>query len=90
MRMCYCMRMLSHRLQILLDEERYQKLGREARRRGVSVAAVLRDAVDRLPVDAARRQAALARILEAEPMEVPAEPAEIRRELDSAHDRFVR
>ncbi len=40
--MCYCM--LDHRLQILLDEERYQKV--EASRRAISVAAVIREAID--------------------------------------------
>ena len=82
--------MLDHRLQILLDEARYEKLAGEARRRGVSVAAVIRDAIDRLPMDDKRRRAAVARILAAEPMDVPLDPAEIRRELDSAHDRVSR
>jgi len=82
--------MLDHRLQILIDEERYDKLAREARRRGVSVAAVIRDAIDRLPMDDERRRAALARILAAEPMDVPLDPAEIRHELDRAHDRLAR
>jgi hypothetical protein len=81
--------MLDHRLQILLNEDRYDKLAREAGRRGVSIAAVIRDAIDRLPVDDERRRAAVSRILAAEPMEVPLDPAEIRRELDTAHDRIA-
>jgi hypothetical protein len=73
--------MLDRRLQILLDQERYEKVSREAARRGVSIAEVIREAIDRLPVDTDRRRAAIARILAAEPMEVPADPADLRREL---------
>lgn len=79
--------MLDHRVQILLDEERYQKIAHEAERRGVSISAVIRDAIDQLPADADRRRAAVAAILAAEPMEAPEDPAELRRELDTARDR---
>jgi hypothetical protein len=82
------MRMLDHRVQILLDEDRYQRVTQIAARRGVSVAAVIRGAIDRLPTDAEQRQAAIAAILAAEAMPVPAEPAVPRRELDAAHDRY--
>jgi hypothetical protein len=88
--MCYCMCMLDHRVQILLDDERYQKVAREAKRRGVSIAAVIREALDRLPADAEVRRTAIDAILAAESMPVPADPAELRRELDAAHDRFQR
>jgi hypothetical protein len=80
--------MLDRRLQILLDEERYEKVSRAAARRGVSIASIIREAIDRLPVDADRRRAAIDRILAAEPMEVPADPTDLRRELDDAHDRW--
>jgi hypothetical protein len=80
--------MLDHRVQILLDDERYQKVTREAKRRGVSIAAVIREALDRLPADAEVRRTAIDAILAAEPMPVPANPTELRRELDNAHDRF--
>jgi hypothetical protein len=82
--------MLDHRLQILLDEERYQKVVREADRRGTSVAAVIRVAIDRLPDTSEQRRAAIAAILGAEPMAVPDDPADLRRELDDAHDRVDR
>jgi hypothetical protein len=72
--------MLDRRVQILLDEERYQKVAREARRRGVSIAAVIRDALDQLPADAEVRRSAVDAILAAKPMSVPADPAELRRE----------
>lgn len=81
------MRMLDHRVQILLDEERYQKVASEAEQQGVSIAAVIREAIDRLPAGAARRRAAIEAILAAEPMPLPADPAELRPELDAAHDR---
>jgi hypothetical protein len=88
--MCYCMRMLDHRVQILLDDERYQKVSREAKRRGVSIATVIREALDRLPAAADVRRTGIDAILAAESMSVPADPAELRRELDAAHDRLLR
>ncbi len=81
------MRMFDHRVQILLDKERYEKLSREAELRGVSIAAVIRDAIDRLPPDADLRRRAIDAILAAEPVELPADPADLRRELDAAHER---
>jgi len=53
----------------------------------VSLAAVIREAIDRLPAEADRRRAAIADILAAEPMPLPADSAELRRELDGAHER---
>jgi hypothetical protein len=74
---------LSHRLQLLLDEQRYQRVAAEARARGVSVARVIRDAIDRSLAPAHdRRAAALRTILTAEPMPVPDNPADLRAELD--------
>lgn len=79
--------MLDRRLQILLDEPRYQRVARLARARGVSVAAVVRDAIDRgLPAEPARREAAASRLLAAEPMPVPG-PDELRVELDELRGR---
>jgi hypothetical protein len=83
------MHMLDHRVQILLDDERYQKVTREARRRGVSIAAVIRDALDRLPAAGDARRAGIDAILAAESMPVPSDPAELRRELDAAHERLL-
>lgn len=63
--------MLSRRLQILLDEERYERVQALARQRGTSVATVIREAIDRgLPAARQRRSAAARRILAAEPMDV--------------------
>lgn len=81
------MRNLDRRVQLLLDEPRYRKLTGEAKRRRVSVAAVIREAIDRLPADAEQRRAAIAEVLAADRMTLPADPADLRRELDAAHDR---
>lgn len=83
----YCMCMMEHRLQILLDDHRYRRVASEAARRGLSIAALLREAIDRLPSHHADRRTAITAILAAEPMSLPTDPAELRYELDSAHDR---
>ena len=85
--MCYRMCMLERRVQILLDDDRYRKVAQEAKRRQVSLAAVIREAIDRLPMEADRRRAAIDAVLSAEPMPVPADPSDVRRELDSGHLR---
>jgi hypothetical protein len=83
------MLMLSRRLQILVDEDRYRALERTARARRVSVATVVRDAIDRdLAGPQAKREAAGRRILEATPMPVPETIEELKRELDEARGRW--
>ncbi|MGH2854675.1 MAG: antitoxin [Solirubrobacteraceae bacterium] len=80
---------LEHRLQILLDDERHQRISAVARERGVSVAAVVREAIDRGVTNPdAQRRAAARRLLEASDMPVP-EPSELRAELDALHDRHA-
>lgn len=75
------MLMLEHRLQILLDDERHTRIVTAARERGVSVATVVREAIDRgVASSAGRREAAGRRLLEASDMEVPA-VAELKAEL---------
>jgi len=78
---------LERRVQILLDEPRYRRVASEARRRRVSVAAVIRDAIDQMTSGANARRDAIAGLLAAEPMTVPLDPADLRRELDAAHER---
>ncbi|HEY7206944.1 MAG TPA: ribbon-helix-helix protein, CopG family [Gaiellaceae bacterium] len=79
---------LERRFQILLDEPRYRRLETVARERGVSVAAVIRDAIDvALPAELDRKREAWQRILDAEPVPVPATVAELRRELDEIRTR---
>jgi hypothetical protein len=82
---------LERRLQILLDEERFRRVERLARARGVSVAAVIREAIDRgLPEAPGVRSSAAKRFLDAPDMAVPADPAELRRELESLRSSSAR
>jgi hypothetical protein len=78
---------LERRVQILLDEPRYRRVAGEARRRRVSVATVVRDAIDQMTSGAETRKDAIAGVLAAEPMAVPSDPAELRHELDAARER---
>lgn len=79
--------MLNHRLQVLLDDERYDRVTALAKQRRVPVAEVVRDAIDRgLGTSPRRRAAALRRILAAPPMPVPT-PAQLRSELDELRGR---
>jgi hypothetical protein len=72
---------LDRRLQILLDADRHARLVAVAQERGVSVATVVREAIDRgLPAPDTRRRAAARRLLDAEPMAVP-DPRELASEL---------
>lgn len=80
---------MGRRLHILIDEARYERVAARAERQGISVAAVIREVIDRgLPAtDDRRRAAALRRILDADPMPVPDDPADLRAELDAGHER---
>ena len=80
---------MTRHLHVLLDEDRWHRLEVEATRRQVSVAAVVRDAIDVVlaPTGLAARRAAADAILLADPMPVPDDPADLRRELDEAHAR---
>lgn len=75
--------MLDRRLQILIDDARYRRLEAAARERRLSVAAVIRDAIDiAFPADLARKQSAARALLAAEPMLVPETIEELKAELD--------
>ena len=79
--------MYERRLQILIDEQRYRRIEAAARRRKVSVATVIREAIDlALPDDAEGRRAAGRRILAATRIPVP-HPDQLRRERDEARWR---
>ncbi len=81
-----CM-LLEHRLQILLDDERHQRILAVARERGISVAAVVREAIDHgVSNPDARRRSAGRRLLDAADMEVP-EPSDLRSELEQLRGR---
>jgi hypothetical protein len=78
---------LERRLQVLLDEERYARLAGVARGRGVSVGAVVREAIDRgLANPDGRRREAGRRLLDAPDMPV-AGPEELRAELEQLRGR---
>ncbi len=77
---------MTHRLQLLLDEERYERVAEVAREQRTSVAEVIRDAIDRgLGTTVARRAASAKAILAAEPMKLPDDPADLKREIDEMH-----
>lgn len=78
---------LEHRLQILIDDERHRRITAAARERGVSVATVVRAAIDHSlagPID--RRKSAGRRLLEAPDMDVP-EVQGLKAELDELRGR---
>jgi predicted DNA-binding protein len=78
---------LDHRLQILIDDERHERISAIARERGVSVATVVREAIDRgLANGDTRREAAGRRVLDAQDMDVP-NLRELRAELDDVRGR---
>ena len=78
---------LDRRLQLLLDEERYARVAAIAQREHRSVASVIREAIDaHTSATPGRREAAWARILEAEPMPVPS-PADLHAELEEMRGR---
>lgn len=75
---------LTHRLQLLLDEEQYQRLLSRSEAEGRSMGAIVREAIDLVWVDAdTRKRSAAEAILAASPMPVP-EPEDLRVELDDA------
>ena len=77
---------LTRRLQILLDEDRYARLERLARRRGASVATIVREAIDAaFPVDGPDRVEAARRVLDAEPIPVSDWPL-IKGEIDRMYE----
>lgn len=62
---------MTRRLQILMDEDRYQLLDRESQHTGKPIAELIRDAIDHMyGIDRTERHAALERLLAAEPMPV--------------------
>ena len=81
------MSMLDRRLQVLIDEDRWSRLEREAERRRVSVGVLVREAIDeRFPGDADERRASLQAVLDARPMDVP-DPEELHEELEAFRGR---
>jgi hypothetical protein len=85
---CYSMSMsLDHRLQILIDDERHRRITAAAEERGVSVATIVREAIDRgLANPDSKRSAAGRRLLDAPDMAVP-DPGELHIELEALRGR---
>jgi len=78
-----CMAELTRRLQILLDQRRYDRLEALARRRKTSVATLIREAVDTaFPDERLNRADAGRRLLEAQPIEV-GDWAEVKGEIEA-------
>jgi hypothetical protein len=78
---------LARRFQILLDDARYERLAAAARERNLSVAAVIRDAIDlAVPADLARKREAVDDILMAEPIPAP-DVSELKREAAAGRSR---
>jgi len=79
--------MLSRRLQILLDDDRYERLARRADERGTSIATLVREAIDATwPAVDPRKVAAAEELLAAPPMPVP-DVDELLAELDELRSR---
>jgi hypothetical protein len=81
------MSILDRRLQVLIGEDRWSRLQREAERRRVSVGVLVREAIDaRFSGDADERRASLQAVLDARPMEVP-DPGALHEELEVFRSR---
>ena len=77
------MSMLTRRLQILIDEERYERVERAARKRHGSVAAAIRAAIDlAYPADLEERRTAAETILSAPQIDVP-DIEKLKKELEA-------
>lgn len=74
--------MKSRRVQILMEEPRYERIAREASRRGVSVAELIRDALDQVLADTGDDRAALWREIQAAPRMAVPDPGALRGELE--------
>ena len=81
------MSMKTERLQVLIEASQRSRLEQAAAARGVSVAHLVRSAIDVVyPPDSARRAAAATAILGAEPMPVP-DVDDLRAERTAARER---
>jgi hypothetical protein len=75
----------THRAQILMEAEEYRRLRAIARARGVSVGALVRDAVREKYLDGGPdRAAALRRLIE--PVDPAVDWPDLKAELEAIHD----
>ena len=78
---------LTRRLQVLLDEERYGWLEHVAQQQGTTVAALVRDALDRAyPVEGLRADVAADRFLARPPVDLGSWE-EAKREIEDGLER---
>lgn len=69
------MSLLTHRLQVLLDDARYERLEQRARKQGTSIALLVRDAIDATyPAEGPSRAEAAAALLAQPPLDLPEWP----------------
>jgi len=73
---------MSHRRQILLDEEQYARLTQRAKAQGRSVGALIREAVDHMWTGTDIRKAALLDAILADGPMAVTKPADLALELD--------
>lgn len=93
--MCYCMCMsssgLTRRTQLLLDDDLHRRLRESAERRGISMGALIREAIDeklsRVQEDRAR---AIDELLAAEPMPVDDWPVMKKEILESHYGKVMK
>lgn len=79
---------LTHRLQVLLDDDRLRRLEEAAAKRGTSVATIVREAIDdKLPAGDDARRAAARYLLAAPPIDIGSEE-DLKAEILSSLDRF--
>jgi len=78
--------LLSRRTQILLDEERYERLRSRAAAEGTSIGALIRAAIDDALGDDASPRRAVADFLAAPPLPV-GDPEELEREIEAGYAR---
>ncbi|MEX2099908.1 MAG: antitoxin [Acidimicrobiia bacterium] len=77
--------MLNHRLQVLIDDDRYLRLRQESERVGVPIGEIVRRAIDHeLPASGDVSRSAIARLLAARPMAVPDDPRDLDAEIRDA------
>lgn len=89
------MSVLERRLQVLLDQQRYERVAAEARRTGRSVGAVIRTAIDvHLPAEQQARLVALTALLDGSavprPEEVGEDWAQVKAAIEEELDHGAR
>lgn len=81
---------MTRRLQLLLDEGRFTRLEQRAQRRGTSVAALIREAIDTaFPDEQLDRAGAIELLLEADPMPID-DWAPLKKEIEDGLESELR